>query len=626
MRRPYGSPIASNPPEKIEMRHSRKTLRLRAGVLFALCCLTAHDRGTAAAELRTLPPSAAYGDYAVGVATGFAVDNRQRFDPWNSVYGRPEYRALLRRIEAAGQTRTVVFQVWYPAARDPDRGRQAGPRSLFPAASGRPANYYDFYFQAGDMARQIGAAAQVVLPEFIHLRDGGVLAEADDATRQAALGDIGRRILDAPRGAWQDARPAQGRFPLILLAHGLAGSHGMWSSFGEFLASHGYVVAAPTFVSDGGLPLVFHDEDSPFAARTSPAELRRAYDLLLGEVKVVPYFYRVLFGQWGRGFAPPDGFDPAAATLAPRGVERATAMMRSLFRQRVSDLGLVLQTVRLLGAAEETCRPALAAMGATGAARHLCGLLAGRIDAGRVGVAGHSLGSMTAQLAADHLPGIRASLGLNNAPPSAWTPEEMAGADTTRRGLPVGSRTPVLLMIGDEDDFVQRTFVTLFQSMVARAGGDPAAAFPLAAERAAPDRTDNPQPVASSAWQRAASDRVLVIVRDTDHFTLAEDFARLFPWPAFRRGALPFGQTPRRTRKPAGAAAFDLGAPPGEAYTQLGWAEAEDEIQIYLPHVIRDWYARAWFDWYLKDDADARGRLRAADPFGSLTAARREVR
>ena len=609
------------------MRHSRKAAHLRVGVLLALLLLPTAGRGTAAAALQTLPASAAYGDYAVGVTTGFAVDDRQRFDPWNGVYGRPAYRALLRRIEAAGQTRTVVFHVWYPADRAPNRERQAGPRSLFPAASGRRTNYYDFYFQAGDMARQIGAAAQVVPPQFVHLRGGGVLAEADDATRQAALADIGSRILNAaPRGAWQDAWAAKGRFPLILLAHGIAGSHGMWSSFGEFLASHGYVVVAPTFISDGGLPLVFHDEDSPFAARTPREELHRAYALLLGEVKVVPAFYRVLFGQWGRGFAPPDGFDPATATLAPRGVERATAMLRALLRQRVADLGLVLHTMRLLGEDADTCRAALATMGATSAARHLCGMLAGRIDAGRVGVAGHSLGSMTAQLAADHLPGIRASLGLNNAPPSAWTPEEMASADETHAGLPVGSRTPVLLMIGDEDDCVQRTFVTLFQSAVARAGGDPATAFPLAAERAAPDRTDNPQPVALSAWQRAVADRLLVIVRDTDHFTLAEDFARLFPWPAFQRGALPFGQTPQRTRKPTGAAAFDPDAPPGAAYTQLGWAEAEDGRAIYLPHVVRDWYARAWFDWHLKDDAAARGRLRGPDPFGSLTSVRRDVR
>ena len=580
--------------------------------------------GPACAQLPALPAGAVYGDYAVGVATGVAVDDGQRFDPWNGAYGRPEYRALLRRVEASGQRRTVVFQLWYPAPPDAAGPRLAGPRSPYPAAGGRRANYFDFFFQAGDLVRQLGAAAQVLAPEFIHLQGGGVLAEAEDAVRDAAFADIGRRILDGPQDAWQDAGAAEGRFPVILLAHGLAGSHAMWSTLGEFLASHGYVVAAPTFVSDGGLPLVFHGGDAPFARSATPEDLRRAYALLLDEIKVVPYFYRLLFGQEGRGFAPPENFDPAAATIVPGGVARANAMMRNLFRQRVADVGLVLRTVRLLGADAGACRTGLAALGAADAARttagsRLCGLLAGRLDGDRVGIAGHSLGSMTAQLAASHLPGIRAALGLNNAPPAAWTPEEMFGAGEPRDGLPAGSRRPLLLLIGDEDDFVQRVFVELLQSAVALAGGDPAEAFPLAAERAAPDRMENPQPVALSAWRRATSDRVLVVVRDTDHFTLAEDFARRFPWPAFRRGEIPFGQNPERTRKPVGARAFDLSAAPGERYVQLGWTTAGAAGEVYMPHVIRDWYALSWFDWHLKDDREARERLSNPDPFGAAT-------
>ena len=616
-------------------RESRMATGVRgAALLVAALVLVFGDTGGAAARsLDALPAGAAYGDYAVGAAGGFAVDDRQRFDPWNTAYGRPEYRAMLRRVEAAGQTRTVVFHLWYPAAPDTARGRLAGPRSPFPAVSGRRANYFDFFFQGGGpLSRRIGAAAQVVLPHVVHLREGGTLAEADAAARGAAFAAIGERILNMPRGAWQDARPAEGRFPVVVLAHGLAGNHGMWSSLGEFLASHGYVVAAPTFVSDGGLPLVFHDPESPFAKQASVEELRQAYGLLLGEIKVVPYFYRLLFGREGRGFAPPAGFDPPAETLVPGGVERATTMMRNLFRQRVSDVALLLRTVRLLGAEEGVCRTALSATGAVSAARDLCGLLAGRIDGERVGVAGHSLGAMTAQLAANHLPGVAAAMGLNNAPPFTWEPEEMYGAgaapdDGGDGPLPVGSRKPLLLMIGDEDAFVQNVFVGLFQSALAAAGGDPGAAFPLAAERAAPERLENPQPVALSAWRRAVSDRLLVIVRDTDHFTVAEDFARLFPWPAFRRGDLPFAQTPARSRKPTGAHAYGPPpAEPGEPYTQLGWAAAGADGAVYLPHVIRDWYAKAWFDWHLKGDAGSRERLRAEDPFGAMTSVRRDIR
>lgn len=594
----------------------------------ALGCLL-HLNGLAsrlgAQSLDSLPAHAVYGDYAVGVATGFAVDRDQRFDPWNAAYAHPEYRALLGRVEASGQRRTVMFQLWYPAPPASGRGRLSGSRSPYPADSGRRANYWDFYAQAGEMRDRIGAAAQVILPRFIHLRAGGTLAQAPADRKRSAYKEIGLRVLGRPQGAWQDAWAAEGSFPLILLVHGLARNHGMWSTFAEFLASHGYVVAAPTFVSDGGLPLVFHDENSAFARASSPETLRQAYELLLGESKVVPYMYRMLFDLDHRQLGPPDDFDPGALQLVAGSVERVTGMMRNLFRQRVSDVRLLLGTLRWLDAEQSECRNALAAQGAASAATYLCGILEGRIDMERVGIAGHSLGSMTAQLASNHIPGLRAALGLNNGVPFAWTPEEMFGAGETPDGLPVGSSKPLLLMIGDEDDFVQGVFVNLLQTGVARAGGDPKIAFPLETERARPDRIENPQPVALASYSRAAADRALVIVRDTDHFSLAEDLPRLFPWPAFLRGEIPFGQSPERTRKPTGVAAFAASPEPGGPYTQLGWAKIRDSGQAYLPHVIRDWYARVWFDRYLKDESSARERLRGADPFGDLTSVRLDL-
>ena len=584
------------------------------GSLFAL---------PAAAQMRELPPSAAYGDYAVGSVLGFAVDDQQRFDPWTAAYASPGYRELVREVEATGQRRTVVFHLWYPAAADAAAGRVAGPRSPLAAAAGQRATYLDFFF--GDQALgQALAGGPPIDPNLLRVAGSGALAEADQATQGQVMAELSRRLVTAPRGAWLDAPPATGRFPLIVLAHGLGGTLAMWNTLGEFLASHGYVVAAPTFISDGGMPLVFHDPDSPFAAAKSPAEVRNAYRTIFGEFKVVPYFYRFLFGMEEMGFGPPQDFDPAAAGLVPGGVERATTMMQNLFRQRVADVALLIRTVRLLGADAPACRTSLAALGATTAARDLCGLLAGRIDQGKVGVAGHSLGSMTAQLSVNHVPGVSAAFGINNAPPFTWTPEEMFGAGE-RDGLPVGSRKPVLQMIGDEDDFVQGVFVGLFQSQVTAAGGDPAVAFPLAPERAAPDRTDNPQPVALSGWLRAAGDRGLVIVRDTNHGTLVDEFARDYPWPAFQRGELPFAQAPERPRKPTGAAAFGPPGPPTETYAELGWTATAAGEEVYLPHVIRDWYARAWFDWYLKGDRDARARLQAGDPFGAVTSVRMDL-
>ena len=566
-------------------------------------------------RMSALSAEAAYGKYAVGVATGFAVDALARFDPWNSFYGNASYQALLRRIDASGQRRTVVFQLWYPALPQADAEAHEQQRSPLPAASGRRANYYDFFFRDPHVAVR-RAIAGMAASESTQVRPGGALAALPEAEQRAALDSIGGHILESPQGAWQDANPAQGPFPLIVLAHGLGGNHAMWGTFAEFLASHGYVVAAPTFISDGSLPLVFHDEDAPFRRQREWSEVMTAYERIFNEAKVLPYFLRLMFG----GEA-----DPAKRKAVPGGVERATTMMRNLFRQRVADVALVMRTVLGMGLDEPKCRTLLASMGATSAARptsnsYLCNLLNGRVDAGRIGVAGHSLGSMTAQLAANHLPAVGAAFGLNNAPPFTWTPEEMLGGDTA------GVRKPLLLMVGDEDAFVQNVFIGLFTTALRAAGGDPKQAFPLAAERALPDRFANPQPVALSGWQRARSDRVFVIVRDTDHGTLVNDAARRFPWPAFVRGELPFSQAPGRTRKATGEAALAPTPPVGEPYDELGWTALADGREAYLPHVVRDWYALAWFDWHLKGDAAARARLTADDPFGTHTHVRKEWR
>ena len=575
----------------------------------------------AAPQFFQMPDGAEYGSHAVGLAAGFAVDSRQRFDSWNAHYGKARYRAMLQRVEASGQRRTVVFHLWYPTAPAPGAERLAGPRSPFPAGTGRRTVYRDFFFQ--DSAAAAAAVAGEIEPGMVHAAGEGAL---DPSVQRDAVSRLAGMMADQPLGAWRDARPADGVFPLVLLAHGLGGNSAMWASLGEFLASHGYIVAAPTFVSDGSPALVFHDQDSPYAGQASSAELERTYGLLLGEPKVIPYFYRLLFDhEVGEGAASLNVTPLDSAVLLPGGVERTTTMMRNLFRQRVSDFGLLLRTVRLLGEERDTCSVVLSSMGATSAARDLCGLLEGRVDDRPAGVAGHSLGSMTAQLAANHLPGVAAAAGFNNGPPFTWTPEEMLGGEEAENGLPGGIEKPLLLMIGDEDAFVQSVFVGLFQSMVSQAGGDPAAAFPLEPERALPERAANPQPVALSTWRRAHAARMLVAVRDVDHGILVADLPRALSWTAFQRGEAPFGFAPMRRRKPTGADALAPNPEPGEPFDLLGWDSAGASGEAYLPHVVRDWYLHAWFDWHLKDDEEARARLAAADPFGDMTHVRQDL-
>ena len=554
--------------------------------------MTPQQQSTPTPSLTSLPPSTAYGDYAVGSVMAFAVDNRQRFDPWHSAYASDDaYRETLRRIEATGQTRTVVFQIWYPAEPDISAGRSQDARAPYPASQGRPSSLMDSYLQDADTAAQIIADAQQADPRYVQVDT-----------------PYARRILQSPQGAWLDAKPADGYFPLIILSHGGGGSHAQWTSFAEFLASNGYIVAAPTFISDGRNPLVFHDPDSPFANQSTPEEVRQAYQVLRTGYNVIPNFYRYMFTD-----------ESGERRVIPGGVKRTTTMMQNLFRQRIADVGLVAYTMRMLGEQPDDCQATLASIGATSAARELCGYFAGRVNADRIGLAGHSLGSITSQLALDHLPNISAALGLNTSAPYTWTPEETFGNGETPDGLPVGSAKPTLIMIGDEDAFVQGVFMNLFQAAVSAAGGDPAIAFPLDAELALPDRVNNPQPVSLSAWQRAISDRALVIVRDVDHNVLAVDYRRNIG----NRDSTP----PVRSRKPTGAAALDPSAATGppETYNLLDWTTLADGTPVYMPHLIRDWYARAWFDWYLKDDQDAHDRLLNPDPFGSHTSVRSEI-
>ena len=579
-----------------------------------------------AAQRMALPPGAACGDYAVGATIGFAVDNRQRFDPWNTAYAGDACRAMLRKVEASGQPRTVIFHLWYPAEADRSGSRPAGPRSPWPAASGQRAKMGDYFFNDGKLAVPVLLSSEL-LPdthERLHFKGGGTLAGLSGGAGQEALETIGKHYFAVLRGAYLDAPPASappsaaGGFPVVILSHGLGDNYSLWNFLGEFLASHGYVVAAPSFISDSGVPLVFHDPDSVFARAVPAGEVREAYGLIMGEQKVIPNFFRFMFGV-----SDPATFDPAQAKAVPGGVQRATTMMQNLFRQRVADVGLLIHTVKLLGLGEADCAAGLNSMGATSAARELCGLLAGRVG-DTVGLAGHSLGSMTSQMGVNHIPGVTVALGFNNGAPFTWTPEEFFGGGRTPDGLPAGSRKPVVQMVGDEDDFVQGVFVGLFQNALAAAGGDPETAFPLAPELAAPERRANPQPVALSAYLRQTSDRALVIARDVDHGLLVNNFGRMFPWPEFEKGVLPFGLSPSGRRKAVGEEIRDRdfsGAP----YERLDWAEAGDAGAVYMPHLIRDWYARAVFDHYLKGDGEARRRLKHPDPFGDLTFVRREI-
>lgn len=543
-----------------------------------------------------------FGDYAVGAKVIFARDKSLRFDPWNSAYASQEYRDLLRQIEASGQPRTVATHVWYPA-KPTDETLQINQRLRSPvkAMAGKQARFSDYVLNDPYAFEPLTLSLNTSL-HHIATDDGKRLTDLSEVKLRRALPALVKSFVEQPRGAFLNAPVADGKFPMVILSHGLGGNYAMWDRAGEFLASHGYVVVAPTYISDGTVPLVFHDPASEFAASNKPKQVGDAYKVL-AEMKVLPNFLSYAFGIENPTQDTLNSFEPSELTIVPGGLDKVTDMQRNLFRQRVADLSIVKETLATLNLDKAQCQQI-----AQGSILESCGDFSGKLDMQNVGVSGHSLGSMTSQLALQHVPGIRTAIGLNNGVPYSWAPLEMMGADSDKNGVPLGNTKPLLQLIGDEDDFVQMVFYSIFQQAVIAAGGDASKVLQLPAERAVISKR-NPQPVALSAYQRAQSDKMIVTINDVDHGVLTQHDAEFnFPNYLTQNGKASFSYLIQRNRKATGE---DLMNPNfvGEAFYLLSWEQSDDGKWYYKPHVVRDYYYLNWFDYYLKDDKSAKQNL-----------------
>lgn len=236
-----------------------------------------------------------FGDYAVGAKVIFARDESLRFDPWNSAYASQEYRDLLRQIEASGQPRTVATHVWYPATPT-NEVLQVNQRLRNPlkALAGKQATFSDYVLNDPYAFEPLTLSLNTSL-HHIATADGKPLADLSEEKLQQILPAFAKSFVEQSRGAFLNAPVADGKFPVVILSHGLGGNYAMWDRAGEFLASHGYVVVAPTYISDGTVPIVFHDPASEFAASHQPKQVGDAYQIV-AEMKVLPNFLRYVFG------------------------------------------------------------------------------------------------------------------------------------------------------------------------------------------------------------------------------------------------------------------------------------------------------------------------------------------
>jgi hypothetical protein len=114
----------------------------------------------------------------------------------------------------SGDGRQIPIAIWYPAKK----------------SSGRPMRLRD-YVIAGDASRVGIRAADEEMP---------VASFTSDARQRGVPASDLASLIDTPVLARSEARPAAGRYPIVLFAHASVETE---SVMAEYLASYGYVVA-----------------------------------------------------------------------------------------------------------------------------------------------------------------------------------------------------------------------------------------------------------------------------------------------------------------------------------------------------------------------------------------------
>ena len=523
------------------------------------------------------------GQYGVGVRVVYFHDANRPFDSWNANHASDGYKDTLAAINEVGENQIVHGYMWYPADSN---------------GSTRKATMDDFaQSSSAAFQNQYQSALQFMLSSLALDGTTPLNTFSDRAALTAIWSEAQKRLVDS---MWE-APAADGKFPIIIAAHGLGGDALSWSTFAEYLASHGYVVVAPNFISDGLAPKVFDSPDSRYAQAATQQEVDRAYQTILGEFKVIPGFYKYFFGNQGQiGFGAPQGQLDLRAL--PDGPQKVGEMMGEFFTQRVDDVETIIDGLESMNKSEDACASEYSVRGQSNHGAEVCGAFAGSFDMENIGIMGHSLGSMTAQFTVARSERVAAAVGYNNGPPRYWEPAGIFGDGLAADGQPAGNPKPVMQIHGSEDAFVQNVFRGLMWNLFSGVGGNPEDIWVLEPERVLPT-DENPQPIARNAYTRATGDKAIISVKDVNHGSLVEDFPALVSerTPIVVEGKRYWSVAAPASRKAVGEDALDSGFQ-GAPYTPLGWDTIGDS-EVYLPTFVRNYFTRNWFDYYLKGDA-----------------------
>ena len=165
-------------------------------------------------------PSTVPGPYSVGYRVMHEYDPTRTFKPKVDYFGKPTRGPISRPLQ---------ISVWYPAERP------AGPSRM------RLEEYYQALATETEFTTPTSDQVKIVLNRLrqswpIEFR---VAPEGRQAIRERIDEELKKEVF-----AMRDANPAKGPFPLIVHMPGYDGSPAGHAFLFEYLASHGYVVAA----------------------------------------------------------------------------------------------------------------------------------------------------------------------------------------------------------------------------------------------------------------------------------------------------------------------------------------------------------------------------------------------
>ncbi|MCH4891384.1 hypothetical protein EZV73_27685 [Acidaminobacter sp. JC074] len=506
------------------------------------------------------------GLYGVGYMKLFVTDESQVFNAWGEKYGNKEHQTFFKELNAF-EPHTVVTQMWYPSAKVKEA--QYDHLGQEPMASGDDVYMRDLYIQDEYFQKELARSSISSLTR----KDGKdmrtLLNESTEEEFKKITSELVDEALNRKLDSKMNAPVAEGKFPVIVMAHGLGGTGYMWNESAEALASQGYIVVAPTFVSDGSMPEVFSNPNS-IVGKKSEEEVHDYYLKLQNQGNVVENFFKYLYGtELDMKAAEASGsFDEMMnqikASKAPAdGGILATEMMGDLFDQRVKDVEAIIVDLKVM---------------------NLKGDFAGKIDIDSIGMTGHSLGSITTMVALERLDDIKVGLGINNGVPVKWEPDDLEDKEITK---------PLFLLHGQEDDFLDLIFKNVWQDMYIPQGGDINKTYVLADERvkATPD---NPDPILTATYNRANGPKIAVEVQNSDHGNLIEDTFSYYPTAGDQDWKVTI-EKPRMLSKGLLNTGLFI-----EKFNLISSEKLEDGYILNQAGFIRDYYLKAWFGYYLK--------------------------